>query len=142
MMRQALSVCAVLFLAAGLTASARAQSVSSSQGALYDPAGPYARISPNLSYRQPAVRGRGPTALGLQTTVLVPDGGEALAGGYSTSREGRNSFGAPGLGNTPYLSRGFRNAGYGRSMSSTRISVRVRIIRMAEEEERQTGVRP
>jgi type II secretory pathway component GspD/PulD (secretin) len=141
-MRPALSILAVLLLVAVPAPSAQAQSSLSTQGTLYDPAGPYAVISPRLSYRQPSANpGRPATSLRLQTSVLVPDGGEVLLGGFSSVRDGRNDFGTPGLGKTPFLSRGFNNAGYSRSISSTRASVRVRVIRLADEEERQTGVR-
>jgi len=105
--------------------------------------GPYSVYGPGLTYRQPYAASRpAATSLSVQTSVSVPDGGEALVGGYSSASEGRNEFGAPGLGKTPYLGRGFRNVGSGRSVGRTTASVRVRIINLAEEEERQTGVKP
>jgi hypothetical protein len=76
-----------------------------------------------------------PQALSFQTSVTVPDGGTVRLGGYSTAREGRNEFGVPGVG------RPLRNVGYSRSISGTTIAVRARVIILAEEEERQTGMR-
>jgi hypothetical protein len=76
-----------------------------------------------------------PQALSVQTSVSVPDGGTVRLGASNSAREGRNEFGAPGVG------RPLRNVGYGRSISGTTIAVRARVIILAEEEERQTGVR-
>jgi general secretion pathway protein D len=81
------------------------------------------------------------TNLSLQTTVTVPDGGTATVGGFSGLSEGRSEYGAPVLGRSPYASRGFRNVGYGRRAVDGRVSVRVRIINLREEEFRQTGFR-
>jgi hypothetical protein len=102
---------------------------------------PYSVYGPGLTYRPPS-RYFGPyTSLSAGTTIRVPDGGEGLAASYSRAQEGSNSFGAPGLGKVPYISRGVRNTGTGKNMVHSSLSVRVRIIRMYEEEERQTGVR-
>jgi hypothetical protein len=95
-----------------------------------------------MTFQQPAVNGVGARAIQMQTTISVPDRGEALFGGYSFVSEGRNSFASPILSKSPYIGRGVGNVGYGRSMSRTTVSGRVRVIRLAEEEERQTGVRP
>jgi type II secretory pathway component GspD/PulD (secretin) len=81
------------------------------------------------------------TINGVRTTVLVPDGGSASLGGYSAAAEGRSEFGAPVLGKVPYISRGFRNVGYGRRMVYRRVIASVRVIDLREEEYRQTGVR-
>jgi type II secretory pathway component GspD/PulD (secretin) len=81
------------------------------------------------------------TSLSIQTSVAVPDRGSVTLGGYSRWSEGRNELGAPGLGKTPYLGRGSRNVGYGRDVQASRVVVGVRIIDLAEEEYRQTGVR-
>jgi Flp pilus assembly secretin CpaC len=81
------------------------------------------------------------TSLSIQTSVTVPDRGSVTLGGYSRWSEGRNELGAPGLGKTPYLGRGSRNVGYGRDVQASRAVVGVRIIDLAEEEHRQTGVR-
>jgi type II secretory pathway component GspD/PulD (secretin) len=78
---------------------------------------------------------------GVRTTVFVPDGGSTTVAGYSASSEGRTEFGAPVLGKVPYLSRGFRNVGYGRRVVSRRLIASVRVIDLREEEYRQTGVR-
>ena len=142
-MRPALSVLTVLLLAAVLAPSARAQATIPYRRPLDDGYGSYALVSSNLTFRQPSSNsGRSSISVGLQTSVLVPDGGEASLGGYSSARDGRNEFGTPVLGKIPIFNRGLNNVGYSRSMRSTRASVRVRIIRLAEEEERQTGVRP
>src|SRR5262249_38502573 len=86
----------------------------------------------------------GPISLRLNSAVTVPDGGTASVGGVSSLSEGPNEFGPPLLSNTPYLGRLFRNVGYGREVSNFRVLVGVRIISMAEEEQRfleQGGVR-
>jgi hypothetical protein len=75
------------------------------------------------------------TSIRVQSSVTVPDGGTATLGGYSGSSDGRSELGAP------FGGRGLRNLGYGRSRVSGRVSVRVRIINLREEEYRQTGFR-
>jgi hypothetical protein len=145
-MRPILPVLAALLSAGFLAAPVRAQSPAGSRpatgsGSAYY--GPYSVYGPGLTYRQPTTyTGPYSTSVRIQTTVTVPDRGEVLLGGISSFSEGRNEFGAPVLGKTPLLSRGFRNVGYGRDVRSTTVSVRVRVINLAEEEERQTGVRP
>jgi hypothetical protein len=92
---------------------------------------PYAngvRTTTSLTFVRP------PLAISTQTTVSAPDGGTALLGGYSTARDGRNEFGAPGLG------RPFRNTGHARSLSGSTISVRVRVISLRDEDERILGL--
>jgi type II secretory pathway component GspD/PulD (secretin) len=84
------------------------------------------------------------TALGnirVQTAVRVPDGGTALVGSYSRLAEARSEYGVPVLGKVPYLSRGFRNVGYGRTVLRRSVTASVRIISLREEEYRQTGFR-
>ena len=76
-----------------------------------------------------------PQVIGVQTTVAAPDGATVRVAGYNAAREGRNEFGAPGLG------RPYRNTGYGRTVSGSTIAVRARVIILREEEERQTDVR-
>ena len=78
---------------------------------------------------------RGGTAISAQTSVSVPDGGTVRLGGFGSAHDGRKEFGAPGGG------RPLRNVGYGRSISGSTIAVKARVIILAEEEERQTGVR-
>ncbi|HKB37550.1 MAG TPA: hypothetical protein VKD72_13970 [Gemmataceae bacterium] len=121
-----------------LAPAARAQSQTPS-AAYY---GPYSVYNSNLTALNPAyVQAPTFTTVRIQTTVTVPDRGSVLVGGYSRVSEGRNEFGAPGLGNVPYAGRGFRNVGYGRDATATRVIAGVRIINLYEEEERQTGVR-
>jgi hypothetical protein len=81
-------------------------------------------------------------AVGLNTTVQVPDGGTAVAGGYSRYAEARNEFGPPGLSRIPYASRLFKNVGYGRDVGSFRVLIGVRVISLREEEERFLGQAP
>jgi type II secretory pathway component GspD/PulD (secretin) len=81
------------------------------------------------------------TNIRVQTTVTVPDGGGAVAGGYSQVSESRSEYGAPVLGKAPYLDRVFRNTGYGRTVVSRKVVVSVRVIDLEEEEYRQTGYR-
>jgi len=80
------------------------------------------------------------SSIDVQTTVVVPDGGTVLLGGLKTLSEGRNEFGPPVLSKIPYVSRLFRNVGYGREAQSLMMMVTPRIIINREEEERQTGV--
>jgi general secretion pathway protein D len=75
----------------------------------------------------------------VQSSVLVPDGGTALLGSWATRGEGRTEAGVPLLGRLPVAGRPFRNTGYGYATQAGQISVRVRIIDLAEEELRQTG---
>ena len=114
-------------------------STSNREGNLRLPAsgGPVPGFAPRPVFS--AVPATGSIAVG--TTVNVPDGGSVLVGGDSSSAEGRNEFGAPVLGKVPYAGRAFRNVGYGRTVRSRSVTVGVRVIDLAEEEERQTGVR-
>jgi general secretion pathway protein D len=82
-----------------------------------------------------------PSTLGVQTTVVVPDGGTVTVGSYSQASESRVEYGAPVLGKAPYVGRGFRNVGYGRSLSTRKVGVTARVIDLREEEFRQTGFR-
>jgi hypothetical protein len=77
----------------------------------------------------------------IQTAVRVPDGGTASLGSYSRLAEARSEYGVPVLGKVPYLSRGFRNVGYGRTVLRRSVTASVRIISLREEEFRQTGFR-
>jgi hypothetical protein len=107
--------------------------------------GPYssAVYGPNLTARQPSFSVVPTlTSVRVNSSIAVPDGGEALLASYSRLSEGRTEAGVPVLGKTPYLGRGFDNVAAGRSISRTSVSVRVRVISLAEEEERQTGRRP
>jgi type II secretory pathway component GspD/PulD (secretin) len=76
----------------------------------------------------------------VTTTVAVPDGGTVLLGGLKRLSEGRNEFGPPVLSKIPYLSRLFRNVGYGREVQNFMMMVTPRIIINEEEEKRQTGL--
>jgi hypothetical protein len=142
-MRASLSILAVLLVASVFAPAARAQASVPVRRPVENLSGSYALFSASLTYRQPVSNSiRSSTSIQLQTSVLVPDRGEASLGGSSSLREGRNEFGTPVLGKAPGLNRGLGNVGSSRSTRSTRGSVRVRIIRLAEEEERQTGVGP
>src|SRR5262249_44230844 len=140
-MRPVLSVSAALLSVAVFAPAVRAQASVPTRRSLEDVSGPYASFSSSLSFRSPVTK-LGPTSLTLQPAVLAPDRGEAWLGGSSSVSEGRNQFGTPVLGKTPLLNRGLGNVGYSRSVRGTRASVRVRVIRLAEEEELQTGVPP
>lgn len=78
----------------------------------------------------------------VNTTVNVPDGGTVLLGGLKTLSESRNEFGPPILSKIPYLSRLFKNVGYGREGQSLMIMVTPRIIITEEEELIFTGALP
>jgi type II secretory pathway component GspD/PulD (secretin) len=126
---------AALALAASLTPAARAQGY----GEPYY--GPYQGLHRSLTGgRQYFTTVPTFTNIRLQTTATIPDRGSVVLGGYSRYSEGRNEFGAPVLGKTPYLGRGFRTVGYGRDVTSTRVIASVRVIDLYEEELRQTGV--
>jgi type II secretory pathway component GspD/PulD (secretin) len=79
--------------------------------------------------QQPAV-----SAINVNTTVTVPDGGTVLLGGLKALAEERSEFGPPILSKIPYLDRLFRNVGYGREASSLMMMVTPRIIINEEEE--------
>src|SRR5947207_12316200 len=121
-----LAVSALLLVAVGAPC-ARAQASLPYRRPVEPASGSYARVNLSVSGSQSSGR-LGRTALQLQTSVNVPDGGEVLAGGYSSAHEGRNEFGTPGLGKIPLLNRGLNNVGYGRSIRKSTVSVRVRII--------------
>jgi hypothetical protein len=157
-MRPTVLLLAALLWAGAAAAPARAQSSDRGSSGYYGPysvygpgltykgpsdyTGPYSVYGPGLTYKAPTFYSRPTyTSLGVRTSVTVPDGGEALVAGYGRLSEGRNEFGAPGAGKVPYAGRGFNNVGSGRSVSRATVSVRVRVISLAEEEERQTGVR-
>ncbi len=78
------------------------------------------------------------TTLSIQTTVVCPDGGTVLLGGFKTLAESRNEFGPPFLSKIPYLNRLFKNVGVGRESRHVMIMVTPRIIINAEEEIFQT----
>jgi type II secretory pathway component GspD/PulD (secretin) len=77
----------------------------------------------------------------VATTVAVPDGGTVLMGGLKRLAEQRSEYGPPILSKIPYLSRLFKNTGYGRSTESLLIMVTPRVIVQTEEQEIQTGYR-
>jgi hypothetical protein len=78
------------------------------------------------------------TDLNIQTTVVCPDGGTVLLGGFKQLSEGRNEFGPPFLSDIPYLNRLFKNVGIGRDTTHIMIMVTPRIIINSEEEIFQT----
>ncbi len=88
-------------------------------------------------FQQPAV-----SQVTLNTTVVIPDGGTVLLGGLKSLSEGRNEFGPPVLSKIPYLSRLFKNVGYGRETQSLMILVTARIIINEEEEQVFLGTLP
>jgi general secretion pathway protein D len=78
-------------------------------------------------------------SFGVRTDVLVPDGGTALLGSITSGSDNRREAGVPVLGRLPVAGRPFRSGSFGRTMTGTQSSVRVRIIDLEEEELRQTG---
>jgi type II secretory pathway component GspD/PulD (secretin) len=78
------------------------------------------------------------TSLNINTTVVCPDGGTVLLGGFKQLSEGRNEFGPPVLSKIPYLNRLFKNVGIGRETTHIMIMVTPRIIINSEEEIFQT----
>lgn len=87
------------------------------------------------------VRPPGVTNIRVQTSVNVPNGGSVLVGGYSRVWESRREYGVGILGRTPYIGRGYRNIGYGRSTTYGSVRASGRIINLRDEEFRQTGFR-
>ena len=81
------------------------------------------------------------TSISVQTSVAVPDGGTVLLGGLKRLSEARNEYGPPILSKVPYVSRLFKNVGYGRETHSLMMMVTPRIIIQEEEEQRATGFR-
>ena len=104
--------------------------------------GPYNSADRRIADAKPFYYGLRPTttAMGLQTTVNVPDGGAMLLGGYSSRASGRNEFGTPVIGRLPGAGRPFRNIGYGNSLNPTSAIIKVRIIDLAEEDARILGI--
>jgi type II secretory pathway component GspD/PulD (secretin) len=78
------------------------------------------------------------TDLSINTTVVCPDGGTVLLGGFKQLQEGRNEFGPPFLSDIPYLNRLFKNVGIGRETTHIMIMGTPRIIINSEEEIFQT----
>jgi type II secretory pathway component GspD/PulD (secretin) len=103
----------------------------------------YDNISPpqpqvfTLFFQQPANQ-----TITVNTTVVVPDGGTVLMGGLKTLVEARNEFGPPVLSKIPYISRLFKNIGYGREAQSLMVMVTARIIINEEEEQEFLGNLP
>lgn len=64
----------------------------------------------------------------FENTITIPDGGTAVLGGFKKITEARNEFGPPVLSRIPYVSRLFRNVGYGREAESLLILVTPRIL--------------
>src|SRR5260370_42700191 len=106
LMRLVATVRAVPLAAALLVPAVRAQaSIPYRRTIDYIPSRPseatgrYTRVNVSAPGRQMAAPfGRPGTALGLQTTVNVPDGGGVLAGGYRPGSGGRNRVGVAGGG--------------------------------------------
>lgn len=71
----------------------------------------------------------------VRTTVVVPDRGQALLGGFNRAREGRQETGVPFFGKLPFFGRGFKNVGIGRDVSSSNFTVRPYIFNFDEMEE-------
>lgn len=59
----------------------------------------------------------GLNTVGLNTTVAVPDGGNAFLGRFGGQGAGRNAFGAPGLGGVPGMAPFFNNLNFGQNMN-------------------------
>lgn len=73
------------------------------------------------------------------TTVTVPDGGQALLGGVDSARFGSTSRGVPMLGKLPGVGRLFNNRAIGSEVNASRNSVRARIIDLREMDEAILG---
>lgn len=76
------------------------------------------------------------STFGVNSTALVPDGGTAVVGGFTTLSESRSESGPPGLSNISNLNRMFKNAAYGSESRITRSNVSVKVFRMEELEPR------
>src|SRR5438552_396063 len=63
----------------------------------------------------------------VNTTVLVPDQGEVLLGGFNSAQDGRKEFGVPMLSKFPVLGRPFTNSAIGQTRGASRFSVKAQI---------------
>lgn len=90
----------------------------------------WAQAPMNINIQQPVVR-----QFGVQTAVLVPDGGTISLGGINRSAVGSIQVGVPGLGNIPFLGRGFRGGAIGWNQSVHQSSLSVQVISMKELEQ-------
>ena len=70
----------------------------------------------------------------VNTTVMVPDGGQMLLGGVKRGSYGSVTRGVPGLSNLSGANRLFKNRGIGQSIGSSTGSVTPRIIIAREQE--------
>jgi len=99
-------------------------------------------ISPSAVYISSPRAQTGITAIRIQTTVAVPDGGSASLGGFSSMSESRREAGAPIAGKVPYADRALRNGTSARvNVGGRSISAVIRGINLHDEEYRQTGYR-
>jgi hypothetical protein len=71
----------------------------------------------------------------VNTTVTVPDQGNALLGSVNRAREGSVSRGVPLLGKVPFVNRGFNNRGIGRDVSALQMRAHATIINLDELDE-------
>jgi hypothetical protein len=77
----------------------------------------------------------------LDQTFTVPDGGTAVFNGGTRVTERRAESGPPVLSKVPYVSRMFKNVGYGRETEQILVMVTPRII-VHEEEEQERPAPP
>ncbi len=74
----------------------------------------------------------------IEKKLTIPDGGTVVLGGLKKVVEVRNEYGPPVLSKVPYVSRMFKNVGYGRENQLLYVLVTPRVIVPEEEERRQT----
>ncbi len=77
--------------------------------------------------------------LRIRNMAMIPDGGTVLFGGVKQVAEGRVEYGPPVLTKVPYMSRLFKNVGYGRETKTLYVLVTPRVIVNEEPEQRQTA---
>ncbi len=92
-------------------------------------------VLPSLASAQVVISLPTVRTFNVNTTVMVPDGGQMLLGGVKRGAYGSVTRGLPGLSNLPGASRLFKNRGIGQQIGSSTASVTARIIIAREQEE-------
>jgi type II secretory pathway component GspD/PulD (secretin) len=77
------------------------------------------------------------STLSVEKTLKIADGATALLSGWTQQREVCYEVSPPILGKIPYVSRLFKNVGYGRETENLLVMVTPRIIVRQEEEEKK-----
>jgi hypothetical protein len=129
------SFASALLMTVVLAAAARAQSIPSVRST--KDFGPYSVYGPGLTYKQPSFNNSPyATSIRTQTSVRVPDRGQAVAARLGSRSESRSDYAAPAAGKPSFLNRGANNTMYSRSVGPTSITVQAEIIPGNDDERR------